>query len=650
MCAAVIGLLCAAAGARAALVRVGAPATATADAITVRPLAAGTHLHVTVTLRPRNPVALAAYARAVSSPGSSVYRRYLSPAQFARRFGATPAGVTAVRDALRARGLTPGPLSAGGLSIPVTATAAALQRGFAVGLRRLTLPGRRTAIAAGAAPAVDASGAAAIQSVIGLDTTAEPRPLLRRALRPKPGSPRLPRHPAGGGPHACAAARAAAPGQGAYTADQIASAYGFSGLYAAGDAGAGVTVAVYELEPDDPADIAAYQACYGTHARISYVTVDQGAGRGPGSGEAALDIENLIGLAPRIDVIVYQGPDADSGQPGSGPYDTFSAIINQDRARVITVSWGECEPMLGQSSRVAENTLFAQAAAQGQSIVAASGDSGAQDCDTGGAAPDTEPAVDDPSSQPEVTAVGGTSLIALGPRPTERVWNDGAFTAGAAAAAGAGGGGVSSVWAMPPAQLDAAPSLGVRNPLAAGAACGQPAGYCREVPDVAANADPHHAYLIYFNGRGAARGQRAGWQGAGGTSGAAPVWGAVLALADASRGCIGSPVGFADPALYRAAGGAYAADFNDVTSGENDLTHTNDGRYAAATGYDPVTGLGTPNAAALVGALCGAARSGPTAPGSHRGSRRDLDGRRRRLRRRHGAPAARLATVTTSGP
>src|SRR6185437_3694598 len=82
-------------------------------------------------------------------------------------------------------------------------------------------------------------------------------------------------HVVTGGPQPCAGASAAAPGQQAYTADEIASAYGFPGLYRAGDSGAGVTVAVYELEPDDPSDIAAYQSCYGTHATVSNVPVDQ---------------------------------------------------------------------------------------------------------------------------------------------------------------------------------------------------------------------------------------------------------------------------------------------------------------------------------------------------------------------------------------
>ena len=146
-------------------------------------------------------------------------------------------------------------------------------------------------------------------------------------------------HAAAAGPQPCAAVRQAAStpaGQGAHTNDQVASAYDFSSVYAAGDEGAGVTVAVYELEPNDPGDIAAYQACYGTHASISYIPVDGGAGSGPGAGEAALDIENLIGFAPDVHVLVYQGPNSNSGAPGSGPYDTFKAIITQDRARVVT--------------------------------------------------------------------------------------------------------------------------------------------------------------------------------------------------------------------------------------------------------------------------------------------------------------------------
>ena len=83
-----------------------------------------------------------------------------------------------------------------------------------------------------------------------------------------------------------------------YTANAIASSYGFDGLYADGDEGQGVTVAVYELESYDPADIDAFRSCYGIDASIRDVPVDGGAGSGPGSGEAALDIEQVIAFAP----------------------------------------------------------------------------------------------------------------------------------------------------------------------------------------------------------------------------------------------------------------------------------------------------------------------------------------------------------------
>ncbi|MFL5863812.1 MAG: protease pro-enzyme activation domain-containing protein, partial [Solirubrobacteraceae bacterium] len=600
------------AGARAALVHVGrAPATPP-GATFAGAVPRATPMHVTVTLRPRDPAALAAYAWAVSTPGSAAYRRYLTPAQFARRFGAAPAQVTTVRRSLHRRGLTPGPLSNGGLSISVAASAAQLERAFTVSLARMALPHHRTGISANTAPSVPAPVAAAIQSVVGLDATSSPQPLLVRgrgtawAGGRAVGSwySRAPGHVATRGPQPCSAASAAASPQAAYTADQIASAYGFSGLYAAGDSGAGVTVAVYELEPNAPSDIAAYQSCYGTHASVSYVPVDRGAGTGPGSGEAALDIENVIGLAPNVNVLVYRGPNSNSGAPGSGPYDTFSAIVNQDRARVVTISWGQCEAALGKADAAAENTLFQQATVEGQSIIAADGDSGAEDCNSPGTASQTQAAVDDPSSQPFVTGVGGTSLHTLGGRPSESVWNSGGGVVTGTLQPGASGGGISDVWPMPAPQVASASGLGVRSAQAAGRACGRSGGFCREVPDVSADGDPASGYLIYWNGSGSVGGEPRGWQGIGGTSGAAPVWAALLALADGSPACAGTSLGYVNPALYAVAGSAYAAAFNDVTSGNNDFTQTNGGRYAATAGYDPVSGLGTPNAATLAPALC----------------------------------------------
>jgi hypothetical protein len=122
---------------------------------------------------------------------------------------------------------------------------------------------------------------------------------------------------------------------------------------------------------------------------------------------------------------------------------------------------------------------------------------------------------------------------------------------------------------------------------------------------VSADADPATGYMIYWNGSGdAGVGQPSGWQSVGGTSGAAPTWAALIALTNASGGCNGVQIGFANPALYDAAAVAYPSDFNDVTTGDNDMTNTNGGRFGAGSGYDMATGLGTPNGAALASTLC----------------------------------------------
>lgn len=552
--------------------------------------AGSTRMQIAVALAPRDPAALKSFASAVSTPGSSSYRRYITPAQFARRFGPTSAQIAAVEGSLRAHGLAPGRVSANHLSIPISASAAKLERAFSIGFKRVRLRNRSAAIVNTVAPRLDGSIAGLVQGVVGLNTLSTPRPLY---ARPHDVHPHATAHVATGGPQPCATARAAAPGQAAYTADQIAAAYGFSGFYGAGDEGKGQTIALYELEPHDASDIAAYQACYGTHALVSNVLVDGGAGTGPGAGEAALDIEDTIGLAPQANYLVYEGPNSNSGSPGAGPYDTWNAIISQDRARVVSASWGQCEALEGASDAGAENTLFEEAAAQGQTIVSASGDEGSEDCngETGLFGFDGSLAVDDPSSQPFVTGVGGTTMSAIGPRPTEQVWNSGA--ASLLGSSGAGGGGESSFWGMPAYQAGAPSFLHVRK------------SSVRESPDVSADADPDDGYLIYWNGSGdAGLGQPVGWQGIGGTSAAAPVWAAAIALINASTQCNGAVVGFANPALYKAAARAYGQDFNDITQGNNDFTATNGGEYAAGTGFDMASGLGTPNASALTGTLC----------------------------------------------
>jgi subtilase family serine protease len=364
--------------------------------------------------------------------------------------------------------------------------------------------------------------------------------------------------------------------------NQFATAYGINPLYAAGNGGAGVTIALYELEPHLATDIQDFQDCYGTSASVTEIDVDGGAGVGAGSGEAALDIEVAVGLAPEADVLVYQAPNTNAAA-----LHAYARIADDDTAQVISTSWGSCEPFMSDSDVAAEETIFQQMAAQGQTIVAAAGDDGSEDCYDPTSSPRaTELAVDDPGSHPSVTSVGGTQLTSPSFPPVEQVWNEQAMQEGA------GGGGISTDWAMPAFQT----GPGVMSGLSSGDPCGASYAYCRQVPDVSAAADPRTGYIIAHNGR---------WGIIGGTSAAAPLWGAVTTLAAASPQCQPTGrVGLLNPILYMLAPSTLGA-LNDVTVGNNDYLGLHGGLYPATVAYDMASGLGTPVASQLAVGLCG---------------------------------------------
>jgi subtilase family serine protease len=586
-----------------------------------RGLPVARRLRLTIALKPRDPGALRAYASAVSTPGTPQYGRYLSVAEFARRFGAGPSQLAAVADAMRSGGLRVGAASANQLAIPVSGTVAQVQRAFAVTEARVRLPGGRLAFANDRAPRVAAQIAGGVQAVIGLDDIA--RPLPQDAVRLVRGGVRRPAarvRAVGSGPAPCAGAANAAAGMG-YTADQIASAYGI-GSYYPSDTGAGQTVALVEFEAYDPNDIAAYQQCYGTSTAISNVEVDGGPGAFSGNDdESGLDIEQVIGLAPGASVRVYQAPAGDSQLV------VLNAIASANVAKVVSSSWGVCERFTGLPAIEAESTVLQEMAIQGQSFFNSSGDSGSTMCyqtPGAGGVRDTSLSVIDPGSQPFATGVGGTFLGNAnqttptdGSYPGEAVWNDGGADSHGHQAAGTGGG-VSVAWTMPTYQSTAAAGLGVVQ-AASTQACG--ASLCREVPDVSADGDPHSGYVIWVSDPTLGT----GWMIAGGTSASAPLWAAFTALVNASPACRGFTLGFENPSLYAIAGSAYAANFHDVAAptpftgtapdannpGTNDTwSETPDNAnnpsdlYPVLPGYDMTTGLGSPIANVLGNSLC----------------------------------------------
>ncbi len=572
-------------------------------------LPASRRLRLTIALRPRDPAALSAFATAVSTPGSRQYGHYLTVSRFARRFGATSSQLAAVAASMRAGGLRVGAPTANHLTIPVSGTVAQVQRAFSVTEAQVRLPGGRVAFANDRAPQLAAGIAPSIQAILGLDDVVRQRPQALTRVRPAAHRVAAARpHAVGSGPAPCSAASSAAATPRGYTADEIAGAYGMGSYYPSNE-GAGQTVALVEFEAYDPNDIATYQACYQTSTAVTNVNVDGGPGAFNGDdGEATLDIDQIIGLAPKANVAVYQAPDTDTQAA------VLNAIASRDVAKVVSSSWGGCESQTGLSVIDAEATALQEMAAQGQSFFISSGDSGSTMCYQTSPS-DTGLSVIDPGSQPFATGVGGTflgnpdgSLPIDGSYAGEGVWNDGGADALGDQASGTGGG-VSPVWPMPSYQSGAAAGLGVVQANSSRACAGQ---LCRQVPDVSADADPNSGYVVFAEGA---------WQIAGGTSASAPLWAAFTALANASAACRGFTLGFENPALYAIAGTAYAANFHDVTrpspfptannpatndtwSDSPDNANNPSDLYPVLPGYDMATGLGSPIANVLGNSLC----------------------------------------------
>ncbi len=607
-----VALTAATASARASTTRVGHAPHIPLGAVARQALGHNVVLRVDVTLQPRHPAGLAQYAQAVSTPGSALFHHYISPAQFADQFGPTRAAIRSVTDAIRAAGLRPGTVSANDLSIPIRASAGALSAAFSTGFRQYALPSGRVAYANTSAPEVAASAAPFVQGVVGLDSLSVAAPAGGRAggkvAKAAPANaPTSSAKPAASGPQSCAAQASNATANDSYTMNQIGAAYGFTSLYSANDLGYGQVVGLFELQGYKTKDVAAFEACYGVSTPVYTVNVDGGPSKKSGVGEADIDIETVASVAPDVKILDYQSPDT-----GTGAYENWSAIVSQDAAKVVSGSWILCEDYEGSAAAQAENTLFEEAATQGQTILSAAGDWGSEACVASDASND-ELNVDDPASQPFVTGVGGTQWNAFGTPPSETTWNS--PTAQCAPEArtgcwGAGGGGISSLWTMPSYQSGAAAGVGVINAESSDTPCGAASGYCREVPDVSGLSGPYPYWMYVSNS----------WGSWGGTSLASPLWAGLIALTNASTACAGTTVGFANPLLYSVAGTDPSA-FHDITTGENDLTGGNGGSFPALTGYDEATGIGTPNGAVLPHDLCEAGTTTDpvtvTSPGSH---------------------------------
>jgi kumamolisin len=248
-----------------------------------------------------------------------------------------------------------------------------------------------------------------------------------------------------------------------------------------------------------------------------------------------------------------------------------------------------------------ESVAYTQMALQGQSAFVSSGDEGAFGC-TRFDPSDHSLQLEDPSSQPFVTAVGGTSFAGTfdpgkNPHPKypgnakEHVWNVGCSSSGCTGpGVGATGGGVSRIWASPPYQVG--PGVNESGFSQSGSYCGQVAGVpCREVPDVSLVADPNSGFAEYCTDPGCTPDGGPGWFPIGGTSLSSPLWSAIAALMDHHQH---GRLGLFNLFLYEDLKSAsYHVKFHDITIGDN-------GFYPAGQFYDMSTGIGTTDIYKLV--------------------------------------------------
>ena len=567
------------------------------------------------------------------NPASPRYHQWLTPLQYAAQFGLSSNDIAKIRAWLTSQGFTVTGVANGGTFITFDGTVAQAQTAFATSIHSLSLDGV-THFANITEPSVPSSFAGVVGAITGLhDFRARPH-LHSSIVKPNFTSSQTGNH-------------FLAPGD-LYTI------YDVQPLLTSGLNGAGIgtgpincksvgtpqptcgDIAVMGAVDISTADIADFRNAAGLSTTNLPTTVPEGTDPGPANNctpggttkcsdpnlldldESFLDLEWSGAMAPSANILFVNGKDIFNN--------SMTQAIDQNLAPIVTISYGLCEAGEGSSFMNAYNQFFKQASAQGQTIMAASGDTGATDCEASTESAATEGlAVDFPGTSPYVTAMGGTmfngDLEATGSGTTwsttqywkgtsgsdvvssalsyipEAAWNDlsyGGF--------GGGGGGASAFFAKPAWQVETGAS-GMTTQVSPDSA--------RDVPDLALDAsDIHDAYLICAegwctNGFRNSSGYFNGGSLFGGTSFDAPIFSGMLALVEQK---VGSRLGNINPTLYALGNNtAYynptsTSVFHDVTSGGNAMQCVAGSvecpsslslGYSTGTGYDLATGWGS---------------------------------------------------------
>jgi uncharacterized protein (TIGR03437 family) len=516
------------------------------------------------------------------TPGSPNYHRWLTPEQYADRFGASTEDLDKITSWLQAQGLSIAAVARGRNWIAVNGEAARIESAFQTEIHQYVSNGEKH-FANALEPSVPAALAGIVVSIRGLnDFRMKAKSILRNPAAHAALTPHF----------------TASDGENFITPNDLATIYDISPLYAAGIDGKGQSLVIAGQTQINLSDIEQFRSSYGLPANNPQSILVPGA-QDPGISssdlsEADLDLEWSGAVARNATILFVYSSDV---------MQSVQYAIDQNLAPVISQSYGSCELETPSSDAFAFQQWAQQANAQGMTWFSASGDTGGADC---GDPQNPGLSVDMPGSVPEVTSVGGTEFAENGGQYwaatnsssgasalsyiPETSWND-SIQDGTPSASG---GGASVYFTKPSWQTGP----------------GVPADNARDVPDVSLSASADHdGYFVYTGGS---------LQVYGGTSVPAPTFAGIITLLNqylVSAGTRLSPgVGNINPKLYSLAQSVPSA-FHDITTGNNIVTVPCGGRfstctstpvgYSAGRGFDQVTGLGSVDVDRLLTAWSG---------------------------------------------
>ncbi len=506
-------------------------------------------------------------------PKSPLYHRFLSPQEFGAHFGVSQADLDKTVAWLAAHGFTIDEIPTGRRTIVFSGTSTHIANAFNTKIRQY-ISADKVHFANATDPQIPAALADVVGGIVKLHDFQHKPSLVTVKAVPKA--------------NAEAAQFTSSSGSHYLSPADYSTIYNLKTLSSSGVDGTGQSIAVIARSHISLSDIQSFRQSFGLPVNdptIVIVNSDPGTLQGD-STETTLDTEWAGAIAPRASIKVIT---AASTSSADGIDLAAQFAVNHNVAPIITLSYGSCEAYMGSAGTAFYHSLWQQAAAQGQTVLVSSGDSGAAGCNGGSDSSGSMTGVNGLCTSPYSTCVGGTqfndngnpgqywlpgnnsvygSAISYVP---EVVWNESGSNGGSGLWAGGGG-----------------PSLYFSKPSWQSGP-GVPADGRRDVPDVSLTAAGHDGYIIV---------QYGSMYAVGGTSAAAPSFAGMMALVNQQTGV---RQGNANTVLYplaanQANGGA--AVFHDITSGSNTVPGVTG--FKATAGYDLASGLGSVDAALMV--------------------------------------------------